>query len=100
MVLWEHKESTVMNQIPTKTSHFLPSCCRRSITRTSVQQTCVAVALEGSRQEIPCQRMPLCTFEAEPPSDKCRVSCVQFPYGDVLRRGRHESYQEAYFPFA
>ena len=33
------------------------------------------------------------TFAAKPSSDKYRVVCVQFPYGNVLRWTRHEDRQ-------
>ena len=41
----------------------------------------VALALEGRRQEMPCQRVPLYTFEAELLLDTCRVSASNSPTG-------------------
>ena len=50
-----------------------------------MQYTLITLALESRRQNIPLQCMHVQTPAANPPSDKYRVFCVQFPYGNVLR---------------
>ena len=58
--------------------------------------TLIALAFERRGQETPCQRMPLPTFEVEPPSNMLFVLGIQFPYRNVLRRFRYESSSDSF----